>query len=40
MKLDKTVEPLAADTKLRVRPRSALGLKYVELTPGKEQGRR
>ncbi len=38
MKLDKTVEPLAADTKLRVRPRSALGLKYVELTPGKEKG--
>ena len=37
MKLDKTVEPLAADTKLRVRPRSALGLKYVELTPGKEK---
>jgi len=37
MKLDKTVEPLAADTKLRVRPRSALGLKYVELIPGKEK---
>ncbi len=37
MKLDKTVEPLSADTKLRVRPRSALGLKYVELTPGKEK---
>jgi virulence factor Mce-like protein len=35
MKLDKTVEPLASDTKLRVRPRSALGLKYVELIPGK-----
>ena len=34
MKLDKTVEPLASDTKLRIRPRSALGLKYVELTPG------
>jgi virulence factor Mce-like protein len=34
LKLDKTVEPLARDTKLRVRPRSALGLKYVELTPG------
>ena len=35
LKLDKTVEPLATDTKLRVRPRSALGLKYVELTPGR-----
>jgi virulence factor Mce-like protein len=34
MKLDKTVEPLAKDTTLRVRPRSALGLKYVEVTPG------
>jgi virulence factor Mce-like protein len=35
MKLDKTVEPLATDTELRVRPRSALGLKYIELTPGR-----
>ena len=35
MKLDKTVEPLATDTTIKVRPRSALGLKYVELTPGK-----
>jgi virulence factor Mce-like protein len=35
MKLDKTVEPLPADTTFYVRPRSALGLKYVELTPGK-----
>ena len=35
LKLDKTVEPLARDTSLRVRPRSALGLKYVELTPGR-----
>jgi virulence factor Mce-like protein len=34
MKLDKTVEPLAVDTKLIVRARSALGLKYVQLTPG------
>jgi virulence factor Mce-like protein len=32
--LDKKVEPLGKDTKLRVRPRSALGLKYVELQPG------
>jgi virulence factor Mce-like protein len=34
MKLDKTVEPLARDTRVLVRPRSALGLKYIELTPG------
>ena len=35
MKLDKEVEPLPADTAVRVRPRSALGLKFVELTPGR-----
>ena len=35
MKLDKTVEPLAEDTRLKIRPRSALGLKYVEISPGK-----
>jgi virulence factor Mce-like protein len=34
LSLDKTMEPLARDSKLRVRPRSALGLKYVELQPG------
>ncbi len=34
MSLDKVVEPLATDTQVLVRPRSALGLKYVELTPG------
>src|SRR2546423_4354140 len=34
LKLDKTVEPLSRDTHVLVRPRSALGLKYVELTPG------
>src|SRR3954447_11063138 len=34
MKLDKTVQPLAKDTRVIVRPRSALGLKYIELTPG------
>jgi len=37
MRLDKTVEPLAADTLVKVRPRSALGLKYIELTPGKSE---
>jgi virulence factor Mce-like protein len=34
MKLDKTVEPLPSDSTLIVRARSALGLKYVEITPG------
>jgi virulence factor Mce-like protein len=37
MKLDKTVEPLPVDTKVIVRARSALGLKYVQLTPGKSK---
>jgi virulence factor Mce-like protein len=37
MKLDKTAEPVSLDTKLIVRSRSALGLKYVELTPGKSK---
>lgn len=35
MKLDKTVEPLARNSTVKIRPRSALGLKYVELTPGR-----
>ena len=34
LQLDKTVEPLSVDTEIGVRPRSALGLKYVELVPG------
>ena len=34
MKLDKKVEPLSRDTSARVRPRSPLGIKFVELTPG------
>ncbi|MEA2422349.1 MAG: phospholipid/cholesterol/gamma-HCH transport system substrate-binding protein, partial [Thermoleophilaceae bacterium] len=34
MKLDKTVQPLSIDSKLIIRSRSALGLKYVQLTPG------
>jgi virulence factor Mce-like protein len=37
LKLDKTVEPLAKDTRVRARPRSALGLKYVELMPGRSE---
>src|SRR5919197_3420562 len=35
LKLDKTVEPLARDSHVEVRPRSALGLKYVQITPGR-----
>ena len=34
-KLDKDLEPLPIDSKFIVRPRSALGLKYIELTPGR-----
>jgi virulence factor Mce-like protein len=34
LKLDKKIEPLSVDTRVGVRPRSALGLKYVELVPG------
>ncbi|MFL5895685.1 MAG: MlaD family protein, partial [Thermoleophilaceae bacterium] len=34
MKLDKVVKPLAVDTRVAVRPRSALGLKYLDITPG------
>jgi virulence factor Mce-like protein len=35
LKLDQTAKPLAKDTTVIVRPRSALGLKYVEVTPGR-----
>jgi virulence factor Mce-like protein len=34
MKLDKGIEPVPDDSTLLVRPRSSLGLKYIELTPG------
>src|SRR5439155_51880 len=34
LKLDKKATPLPADTTIRIRPRSALGLKYVELNRG------
>jgi len=37
MKLDKVVDPLPADTQVFIRQRSALGLKYVELTPGRSE---
>ena len=35
MKLDKEIEPVPADSTLLVRPRSSLGLKYIELTPAR-----
>lgn len=37
LKLDKRIEPLARDTTARVRPRSPLGIKFVELTPGEAE---
>ena len=37
LELDKAIQPLAVDTRLTVRPRSALGLKYVELLPGRAE---
>jgi virulence factor Mce-like protein len=36
MKLETTVQPLPKDSTILVRPRSALGLKYVEITKGKQ----
>lgn len=37
LKLEKEVEPLPVDSTMIVRPRSALGLKYVELAPGESE---
>ena len=36
LKLDKRVEPLSKDVRVQIRPRSALGLKYVTITPGRD----
>src|SRR5205085_12542501 len=35
LKLDKTAQPIRTTTILTIRPRSPLGLKYVELQPGR-----
>jgi virulence factor Mce-like protein len=35
LKLDKTIQPLSRDTTAIVRSRSVLGLKYLQLTPGR-----
>jgi virulence factor Mce-like protein len=37
MKLDKTADPLPVDTRIRIRPRSALGLKYLDILPGRSK---
>ena len=37
LKLDKSVQPLPEDSTLLVRPRSSLGLKYLEIMPGKSR---
>jgi phospholipid/cholesterol/gamma-HCH transport system substrate-binding protein len=37
LKLDKKIEPLSVDTRFGVRPRSALGLKYLEVLPGRSR---
>jgi phospholipid/cholesterol/gamma-HCH transport system substrate-binding protein len=37
LKLDSAAKPLPADSSVRIRPRSALGLKFVELTRGKSR---
>src|SRR3954471_10119643 len=34
LKLDQEASPLPADTRVRVRPKSVIGLKYLELEPG------
>ena len=37
LQLDKSIQPLSVDTRMRVRPRSALGVKYIEVTPGRSE---
>jgi virulence factor Mce-like protein len=37
LELDSQIEPLSVDSEIGVRPRSALGLKYVELVPGRSE---
>ncbi len=37
LKLDSQIEPLSVDSRFGVRPRSALGLKYVEVQPGRSE---
>ena len=37
LKLEKEVDPLPVDSTMLIRPRSALGLKYIEITPGESE---
>jgi virulence factor Mce-like protein len=37
LKLEKQIEPLPADTVVTIRPRSPLGLRYLELRPGRSK---
>jgi virulence factor Mce-like protein len=37
MRLQKSIEPLPKDTQVGVRPKSALGLKYMDIVPGKSK---
>jgi virulence factor Mce-like protein len=37
MKLEQNVKPLPKDSVIGVRPRSALGLKYIDIVPGKDK---
>jgi virulence factor Mce-like protein len=37
MKLQRTIKPLPKDTVIGVRPRSALGLKYIDIVPGRSK---
>jgi virulence factor Mce-like protein len=37
LKLEEQVDPLPADSTMIIRPRSALGLKYIEITPGESE---
>src|SRR5690348_5079019 len=37
LKLDKNVEPLPVDSTITVRPKSALGLKFLQITPGNSE---
>jgi virulence factor Mce-like protein len=37
VKLEKQVDPLPVDSTMIIRPRSALGLKYIEITPGESE---
>ena len=39
LKLETTVKPLPVDSTVLIRPRSALGLKYVEITKGTSSAR-